>query len=263
MNHPSRVPLMGMMIDPLTEEQAVARVTGALASGRGGVVVTPNLDHLRQYTRDPGVRRLYATADLVLADGMPLVWASRIAGRPLPERVAGSDLIWSLSAACAEAGRSVFLLGGNPGAADDAARILEERFPGLRVAGTLCPPMGFDADPAGMDAVRAAVRAATPDVVFVGVSFPRSGRVAEALRTDLPGAWFLGLGISFSFVSGEVARAPGWVQRSGLEWVWRLLQEPRRLFVRYVIQGLPFAARLGLSALVSRLRRRPRVSPPA
>jgi N-acetylglucosaminyldiphosphoundecaprenol N-acetyl-beta-D-mannosaminyltransferase len=246
---------MGMMIDPLTEEQAVARVTAALAAGRGGVVVTPNLDHLRRYTRDPGVRELYAAADLVLADGMPLVWASRIAGRPLPARVAGSDLIWSLSAACAGTGRSVFLLGGNPGAADDAARVLEERFPGLGVAGTLCPPMGFDADPAAMAAVRETLRVAAPDVVFVGVSFPRSGRVAEALRADLPAAWFLGLGISFSFVSGEVARAPGWVQRSGLEWGWRLKQEPRRLFVRYVVQGLPFAARLGASALATRLRR--------
>jgi len=253
--HPLRVPLMGMSIDPLTQGEAVARIAADLAAGRGGVVITPNLDHLRQFTREKAVRDLYATADLVLADGMPLVWASRIAGRPLPERVAGSDLIWSLSEACAAAGRSVYLLGGNPGAADDAARILEERFPGLRVAGTMCPPMGFDADPARMEQVRAALRDAAPDVVFVGVSFPRSGRVAESLRADLPGAWFLGLGISFSFVSGEVARAPGWVQRSGLEWGWRLLQEPRRLFVRYVLQGLPFAGRLGLSALLSRARR--------
>lgn len=255
LTHPARMPLMGMEIDPLTQGEAVARITAELAAGRGGVVVTPNLDHLRQFTREPGVRALYGTADLVLADGMPLVWASRIAGRPLPERVAGSDLIWSLSGACAAQGRSVYLLGGNPGAADDAARILGERFPGLRIAGTMCPPMGFDADPARMDEVRAALLDASPDVVFVGVSFPRSGRVAETLRATLPGAWFLGLGISFSFVSGEVARAPGWVQRSGLEWVWRLLQEPRRLFVRYVIQGLPFAARLGISALLSRVRR--------
>lgn len=254
MNHPPRVPLMGMSIDPVTEDQAVARILAALAEGRGGVVVTPNLDHLRQYAREPGVRELYATADLVLADGMPLVWACGLAGTPLPARVAGSDLIWSLSGACAAAGRSVFLLGGNPGAADDAARVLEERFAGLRVAGTMCPPMGFDADPARMDEVRRALRDARPDVVFVGVSFPRSGRVSEALRAELPGAWFLGLGVSFSFVSGEIPRAPGLIQRAGLEWVYRLVQEPRRLFVRYVVQGLPFAARLGTHAVWTRLR---------
>lgn len=247
---------MGMRIDPVTQAEAVGRIIGALAAGRGGVVVTPNLDHLRQFAADPRVRDLYAHADLVLADGMPLVWASRLMGDPLPERVAGSDLIWSLSEACAAADRSVFLLGGNPGAADDAARVLTQRFPGLRVAGTLCPPMGFDADPAGMAAVRDALVAAAPDVVYVGVSFPRSGRVAEALRADVPGAWFLGLGVSLSFVSGEISRAPGWVQRTGLEWVYRILQEPRRLFVRYVFQGLPFAARLAAHAARARLRAR-------
>jgi len=254
-SHPERVPLMGMSIDPVTEAQAVGHVIDALAEGRGGVVVTPNLDHLRQYAAEPEVRDLYSRAHLVLADGMPIVWACRLAGTPLPERVAGSDLIWSLSAACARAGRSVFLLGGNPGAADDAARVLAERFPGLRVAGTLCPPMGFDADPAGMDAVRRALAESAPDVVFVGVSFPRSGRVSHDLHRDLPGAWFLGLGVSFSFVSGEIQRAPGLVQRLGLEWVFRLIQEPRRLFARYILHGLPFAARLGLHALRVRLRR--------
>ncbi|MFN8109900.1 MAG: WecB/TagA/CpsF family glycosyltransferase [Thermoleophilia bacterium] len=256
MSHPARLTLMGMAIDPITQAEAVGRIVGAIRQGHGGVVVTPNLDHLRLFTADPGVRDLYATADLVLADGMPLVWASRIAGDPLPERVAGSDLIWSLSQACAAADLSVFMLGGNPGAAEEAGRVLTERFPGLRVAGTLCPPMGFDADPAQMDAVRAALREAAPDVVYVGVSFPRSARVSEALRADLPAAWFLGLGVSLSFVSGEVARAPEWVQRTGLEWVFRIIQEPRRLLARYLVRGLPFAARLGASAALQRLRTR-------
>ncbi|MCC6660734.1 MAG: WecB/TagA/CpsF family glycosyltransferase [Phycisphaerales bacterium] len=215
-----------------------------LAAGRGGWVVTPNLEILRRLTTEPALATLVAPADLRLADGMPLIWASRLQRTPLPARVAGSDLIWSLTGRAARDGRSVFLLGGNPGAAEHAAAEFARRFPGLRVAGHHCPPMGFEKDPGQLAALEALLLAACPDIVYVGLGSPKQEHLITRLRPLLPAAWFLGIGISFSFVTGEVRRAPRWMQACGLEWAHRLVQEPRRLAKRYLVHGLPFAARL-------------------
>lgn len=254
MTSTERIALHGLSIDALTERQAVDILFGSLGAGRGGVVLTPNLDHLRRYTRQSTVRPAYARADLVLADGMPLVWASQIQGTPLPERVAGSDLIWTISERAAEASRSVFLLGGAPSVAPIAAERLIERFPKLRIAGHHCPPFGFLDDDVQMHSVREAVHRTRPDIVFVGLPSPTAERVIEQLRPLLPGTWFLGLGVSLSFVSGDVRRAPLWTHRIGLEWLWRLCQEPRRLSRRYLVEGLPFALGLLGSAMFTRWR---------
>lgn len=244
---------MGLAFDPLDEAETVANILDAVRARRGGWICPTNLDVLRQRTASLQIRELVDSADLVVADGMPLVWASRVAGTPLPERVAGSALIWSLSAAAAPAGASVFLLGGNLGAAEDAARILGECTPGLRVAGTLHPPFGFDRDPDALAAIEDALRAAQPDLVFVGLGFPKQERLIQGLRSVLPASYFVSCGIAFSYVSGDVARAPGWARRLGLEWVHRLAQEPRRLARRYLLDGLPFATRLMAEAVRTRL----------
>lgn len=249
-----RVRLMGLPIDSVTAAQAIAAIGRALKSGRGGWVITPNLDQLRQFHRDPSLRPMFETADLVVADGTPLIWASRLQGTPLPERVPGSDLISSLSSAAAGWASSIFLLGGNPGAAEGAAQTLRERHRGLRIAGTLSPPPGFERSSEEMDRVRETLRRARPDIVFVGLGFPKQEKLIHQLRADNPASWFLGIGISLSFVAGEVGRAPAWTHRIGLEWVHRLAQEPRRLFRRYLIDGLPFAARLFRHVLGARIR---------
>jgi N-acetylglucosaminyldiphosphoundecaprenol N-acetyl-beta-D-mannosaminyltransferase len=244
---------MGLEFNSLTETEVVDHVTGELAAGRGGWIVTPNLDILRMHTQDPEIQRLYTGADLVVADGMPLVWASRCQRTPLPGRVPGSGLISSLSAGVARVGASVFLLGGDPGTADGAADLLVEANPGLRVAGTNCPPRGFDQDSAQLQAITAELTATAPDVVFVGLPTPMQDKLITRLRDSFPQTWFIGVGVSFSFLTGEVNRAPGWMQRVGLEWVHRLLQEPRRLFRRYIVDDLPFAVRLFGSALRRRV----------
>jgi len=217
---------------------------------RGGHVITPNTDIVRQCARDASVRALVERAALVTADGMPIVWASQLQGTPLPERVAGSNLISLLSRAAAENGLSVFLLGGDPGTAEAAAKVLEEQSPGLVVAGTYFPEFGFERNPEQLEAVRVALKEARPDIVFVGLNFPKSARLIEQMRDALPGAWWMIVGISFSFLSGAVRRAPVWMGRAGLEWVHRLGQEPRKLLRRYLLEGAPFALRmLGRSAL--------------
>ena len=239
----------------MTEEQAIQHILDELDAGRGGWVVTHNLDHLRRRVRDRSFAGLCADATLVVADGMPLVWASRLQHTPVPERVAGSNLTFNLSAAAAARGRSVFLLGGVPGTAKAAAAALRARYPKLVVAGTYCPSMGFEATPEQMCRLRTVVVETAPDIVYVALGSPKQERVIRELRTDLPKAWWLGVGISFSFVSGQIKRAPMWMQRSGLEWVHRLSQEPQRLGRRYLIDGIPFAIQLLAGSAWERVRR--------
>lgn len=248
------VDLMGVTFDALTEEQALDEIFDSLDVGRGGWVIPTNLDVLRQQTSVPEWRDLLGEASLVVVDGMPLVWASVLAGTPLPGRVAGSSLVRPLCVRAARQGRSVFLLGGAPGTADQAANLLAREAQGLVVAGTLCPPLGFERDPAAVVEIRQRLREAQPDIVLVGLGAPKQERLIRSLREDLPAAWHMGVGVSFSFITGDVRRAPRWVQRAGLEWIHRFVQEPGRLFRRYFLNGLPFAIRLGSWALGQRIR---------
>jgi N-acetylglucosaminyldiphosphoundecaprenol N-acetyl-beta-D-mannosaminyltransferase len=245
---------MGLDVAAVSERDTINYVLHALVRHRGGWVETVNLDILRQWRGSADVRELFAAADLVVADGMPLVWAGELQGSPLPERVAGSALVLSLTAAAADAGLSVFLLGGNPGAANAAAAELVKLSPQLRVAGTFCPPFGFDSDPAWLDRIEQLLREKAPDIVYVGLGCPKQERLIFQLRTRLPTTWFVSCGVSFSFVAGEISRAPVIMQRLGLEWLHRLAQEPRRLYRRYLFLGIPFLIHLLASAVAFRLR---------
>ena len=253
-----RVHLDGTGFDRITEGEVVAVVREGIAAGRGGRIITPNIDILRQAQVNERVRAYLDDADLIVADGMPLVWASKLSGTPLPERVAGSSLIWSLSEGLGRDGRSIFVIGGNPAtptAADGATRAaarLAAECPGLRVAGTLCPEYGFERDQAVYAEFRAAVREAKPDLVFVGLGFPKQEKVITGLRADLPDAWFIGCGAAVNFVAGDVDRAPRWMQRTGLEWAHRLGTEPRRLAGRYLKHDAPYAMRLLAGAAARR-----------
>lgn len=235
------VNLRGAQLAALTEAQCVALILDALDAGHGGWVLTMNLDHLRRFERDREFAARVTRASLVIADGMPLVWASRLQGTPLPERITGSNLIWSLSRGAAARGHSIFLLGGTAHANAGTAKILQERFPRLQLAGTYCPAVGFEQRPAELEQMTHALVAAQPDIVYVALGSPKEDDLIDALRAQLPHTWWLGVGISFSFVTGEVARAPLWVQRAGFEWLHRLGQEPQRLYKRYLFLGIPFA----------------------
>lgn len=254
----STVDLMGVEIDALSGAAVVARVREGWRAGHGGTIVPANLDQLRLLHERPELAAIHEAADLVVADGTPLLWAARLQRTPLPERVAGSDLVWSLAAAAAAEGVGLFLLGGAPGAAAGAAAELERRHPGLQIAGTHSPPFGFEEDPAQLAAIERQVLASGAGLVFVALGFPKQERLIARLAPLLPSAWFLACGISLSFIAGEVARAPRWMQRLGLEWVHRLGQEPGRLAERYLVHDLPFAARLFAASL-----RRRGAPPPA
>lgn len=247
---PDRVSLCGVSFLSLTERQLVDHVLGELDQGRPGWIITPNLDILRQAVQKPDIRALLGRADVLVADGMPLVWASRLQGTPLPERVAGSHIIWSISEAAAARGKSVFLLGGAPGVADACGAVLCRRYPNLIITGTFCPPFGFETSETEIATLLRAVREHPADIVFVALSFPKGERLIERIREALPRAWWIGVGVSLSFVAGDIKKAPRWMQKAGWEWSHRLMQEPRRLARRYLVDGIPFAARLLIGSMV-------------
>src|SRR5690348_10432699 len=195
------IELNGVKLHAVTESQVINHILDALDEGRGGVVVTPNLDHLRRYCRDLSFGALIAEADLIVADGMPLVWASRLQRTPLPERVPGSNLITSLSVAAGARERSVFLLGGDPGTAEGAARVLSQRYPAIKVSGTHFPPFGFEKSPKEMGTIIQKLTEANADIVFVALGSPKQEKLIARLRPILPDAWWVGVGNSFSFLA--------------------------------------------------------------
>ena len=234
----------GLPLARLDAGDVVSHVFDSLAAGFGGWLVTANVDFAQRSRTDAACAALYAEADLMVADGAPLVWASRLAGVPVPERVAGSDLVWLLAERAALEGRSLYLLGGDGDAGPRAADTLKSRYAGLDIAGVSSPWLSLPPTAEELAPIIDDVRRCKPDVVYAAMGSPKQEYVIRALRDALPETWFMGCGISLSFITGDVARAPVWMQRTGLEWLHRLVQEPGRLARRYLLQNLPFTLRL-------------------
>lgn len=247
--------LLGMPLARLDENGLLDHMFGELRRGRGGWLITANLDFLRRFTKEPAMRALYAKADVLVADGMPLVWASWLLGEPLPERVAGSALIYRFAERAAAEGRSIYFLGGEPGAGEAAAQVLTERHPALKIAGASAPRVSAEPSEFEIASAVAELRRKKPDLLLVGLGSPKQEKLILALRAHFPHMWMVGVGISFSFVAGHVLRAPPWMRKSGLEWIHRLSQEPSRLARRYLIEDLPFAAELLGRVLWTRVAR--------
>jgi N-acetylglucosaminyldiphosphoundecaprenol N-acetyl-beta-D-mannosaminyltransferase len=260
----STVRLAGFQFADMSKQECVELIVSESLQGRGGWVVTANTDFLCQAYESAEVRSLYREADLMVADGMPLIWASWLQGTPLTKgRVCGSDLIFSLPAACAREDLSIFLLGGVDDVASRTQSVLTARYPGLRIAGKYSPPFGFEKEAAQYDAMHAAIREAQPDVVLVALGAPKSERLVQVLRSSAPIARWMGVGASFEFASGARRRAPAFMQRLGAEWLFRMAQDPRRLLHRYLRRNLPYLQVLFRDALRKRFPARGSLAPEA
>lgn len=235
----SVVNIMGCNVHNLDLNEAVERMLAAAQSESPSFAVTPNVDHVVMLSRNPDFRTAYQRASISVADGMPLLWAARLKKTPLKQRVCGSDLIDPLCAGASELGLSVYLLGGREGAADAAAARLVERFPGLRVAGTSCPPMGFHSNLEQNRTVIDEVQKAKPDILFVGLGAPKQELWLSENLAELGVPFSIGIGAGIEFTAGYVERAPEWMQNSGLEWAYRIFRD-RRLVKRYLWKDLPF-----------------------
>ena len=238
---PQRVELAGVSVDALDFDAVVDAIVARAQDGAApAYVVTPNAHHVTLLQDDPLLREIYGNAFLVVPDGVPLLWAARLLGTPLRGRVNGTDLFERLCARAADHGLSVFLLGGREGAADAAAAKLRARHPALRICGTCCPPLGFETDPAQSARVTAAIETARPHLLFVGLGAPKQEYWMYRNCGQLQVPVSLGIGVSFEFVAGTVPRAPRWMQRTGLEWLHRVVSEPKRLWKRYLAGNARF-----------------------
>lgn len=240
----------GVPLAPVTSAQAVDLIDGLVAARRPSAVITANLHYAMVSSRDARLRDYNSQAALIVADGMPLVWASRWRSRHLPERVAGADLVPALCERAAERGYGIYLFGAGPGVADDAAKKLRHRFPGLRIVGAASPPYGELTSGERMTQLDA-IRRTAPDLLFVALGQPKGEFwVAENYRA-LGVPVTIQIGAALDFAAGTVGRAPRWMQRTGLEWVYRLLREPGRLSGRYACNGW-FALRMMVRDLFTR-----------
>lgn len=227
------VQLWGLPLAPLTMDGVIDVVDEYIESGRPRFLITANLNYAMLTEEHPRLAEANKAAALVLADGMPLVWASRLIGQPLPERVTGSDLFPALCERAAETGYRVYLMGGAEGVAEQAAENLKARFPGLNIVGIESPPYR-NLTVQETDELIDRVRAVAPDLLFLATSQPK-GEVwllDHHQRLGVPVS--IQVGASIDFIAGRVGRAPGWVGKVGLEWAFRILMEPRRLGGRYV-----------------------------
>ncbi|MEY2524425.1 MAG: N-acetylglucosaminyldiphosphoundecaprenol N-acetyl-beta-D-mannosaminyltransferase, partial [Ilumatobacteraceae bacterium] len=247
--------LFGVAIDDLTMDETVAAVGDLVADGRRHgrthQIVTANVDFLVTAHADDGVHHVLQTADICLADGAPIVWAARSAHMALRERIAGADLVPALAARSAATGWRIHLFGSAPGTAERAAELLIERFPGARITGDSGP---FINDVSQIDeALLATLVAADPDILCVALGNPKQEKFIRTYRQRLGTPVMIGIGGTLDFIVGGRRRAPGWVQRIGLEWVVRAAQEPRRLGRRYAHDGWVFFP--GLARYLQLIRR--------
>jgi N-acetylglucosaminyldiphosphoundecaprenol N-acetyl-beta-D-mannosaminyltransferase len=243
-----RAALLGCEIDRLGMAATIARCEDLIDARAGVQHVVVNVAKLVSLRDDARLREIVAGCELVNADGQPVVWASRLVGDPLPERVAGIDLMVRLCARAEERGYSVYLLGARREVLEEAVRRLRSRYPRLRIGGYRD---GYF-DDAESPAVCAAIRSARPDILFVGMSSPRKEYWIAEHRGELGVPFTMGVGGAFDIVAGVRRRAPVWMQRAGLEWLFRLLQEPRRLWRRYFVTIARFLTLVAREAVVRR-----------
>jgi len=237
--------LFGLSIDNVDFDGAVDLINSLVeipteGKGQGSYIVTPNVDHIVMLRHDKEFRAVYTGAAAIFADGMPLVWASRLLGKPLKERVAGSDLFPAVCELAVRKGYGLFFLGGLPGVAEAAKSELDKRYPGLNVVGTYSPPFGFENDAAENRKIINLINAKKPEILFIGLGAPKQekwiARHIDALDTRVA----LCTGAAFDFIAGNVKRAPRWMQRTGFEWFYRLISEPGRLWKRYLVDDAAF-----------------------
>lgn len=226
------IAILGVPFDNVTKQEALALVEAMIASRQPHYLVTPNVDFLVQARRDVELRRILFEAHLVLCDGTPLVWASRLLGNALPERVAGSDLVPLLIQIAAQKKYRLFLLGAAPAAAERAVARLQQQYPELLIAGHYSPPFNHLLE-MDHDEIKRRIVEAKPDLLFVSFGCPKQEKWVAMHYRSLGVPVTAGVGATIDFLAGQVKRAPGWMQRSGTEWVFRLAQEPRRLLRRY------------------------------
>lgn len=234
----SRIKLLNTEVDNVTMKEAVQKVEQLILSKKPSYVVTPNVDHIVKLEQDKVFQEVYKEADLILTDGMPLIWISKIKKTPIKEKVSGSDLFPEVCKLAAGKGYKVFLLGAAEGVASKAAENLKEKYKGLNIVGTYSPSYGFEKNQDEINKIIKMINQVKPDILAVGLGAPKQEKFLYNFRNQLKVPVSLAIGASIDFEAGNVQRAPEWMQKIGLEWFYRLIKEPKRMFKRYLVDDL-------------------------
>jgi N-acetylglucosaminyldiphosphoundecaprenol N-acetyl-beta-D-mannosaminyltransferase len=228
--------ILGTPIDDINMGEALDQIERFIAagrtSGRGHQIATINADFVVKSLHDAELQRILQEADMATADGMPLVWSARLLGVPIEGRVTGADMVPALAERAAQKGHSIYFLGAAPGIAEKAAKILQQQYPGLQIAGIASPSV--EAVQNGDPTIIAACKAANPDILLVAFGNPKQEKWIYRHAQELGIPVMIGVGGTFDFIAGVTKRAPQWMQQSGLEWIYRLIQQPGRLWKRYI-----------------------------
>lgn len=231
----NRMKFMNTYIDNITEEQAIAYIESCIDERRIGQVIEPNVDQIVRIEKDAYFRQICEKAALMLTDGHPLLWIAKWYGTPIAEKISGADLMPKLCALAAKKGYSIFLLGAAPGVAQKASEKLVNRYPGLRVAGVYSPPYGFEKDPEEIEKINNILYESHADILFVGLGAPKQEIFIFENKEKYQIPISFSVGATIDFIAGEQKRAPKWMTNHGLEWFYRFLQEPKRMFKRYFV----------------------------
>ena len=231
---PPTAEVLGVPLALTDYDQTLDWIDGAVASGHRGYVCVAATHTVMATQDDPALRAAVLSADFTVPDGQPLVWALKALGHDVSDRVYGPDLMEQACARAARTGQRFYLYGGrNPGALAQLARSLRLRYPGLRIVGGQAPPFRELTD-AEEESVAADIKRSGADVVWVGLGVPKQEKWMARMRHRVSASVLIGVGAAFDFHAGLIPQAPGWMQRAGLEWLFRLAQEPRRLWRRYL-----------------------------
>lgn len=229
----ARIKFLNIRIDSLTMDEAIHEIDKLIRKKDCRYVVTPNLDHIVIMETDKEFAEIYQKADLVVADGKPLIWISKILKNPIKEKISGSDLFPKMCELCAEKGYSIFILGAAEGVADKAAKNLISKNPGLKIVGTYSPAFGFEKDSAELETIKHIVTSAKPDVLAVSLGSPKGEKFVYRHLKEYGVPLGISIGATIDFEAGNVKRAPKWMADHGFEWLFRITQDPKRLVKRY------------------------------
>lgn len=234
----NRMKFLNIEIDNLSMQESIEAIDKLIQRRIPSYVVTPNVDHIVKLETDKEFQKVYREADLILTDGMPLVWISKLKDNPIKEKVSGSDLFPEVCKMAAKKKYKVFLLGAAEGVAEKAAENLKKKNSGLDIVGTYSPSYGFENKKIEINKIIDIINQAKPDILAVGLGAPKQEKFIFKYKNELNVPISLAIGASIDFEAGNILRAPKWMQDSGLEWFYRLCKEPRRMFKRYIIDDL-------------------------
>jgi len=230
--------LLNTYVNSLDMNDTISGIENMINSGKKSYVVAVNVDVIIKIEQDPYLKEIVDNADMVLVDGKPLIWISKVYKRPVKNKISGSDLVPLLCEVAAQRGYSIFIIGGQEGIADQAKNRLEGKLRGIKIVGTYSPPFGFEMDRKELSKINSLISKAKPDLLITCFGCPKQEKFIYENIQFYDAKVSVCAGATVDFLAGNVKRAPKWMSEHGFEWFYRFLQEPKRMFKRYFVDDL-------------------------